>query len=166
MKLIINNEYITEIDGNILSTNQLMNNNDIVSVKFEGEDIVLGNNLFMNCSNLKELDLSNVRNIGYQCFMNCGIETLIIPKCVKKINNWSWTGNPIKHVYSEELNCTLDLSDITGINANELQNIIDNMQKYSKIILSEDDAIYMNTCLIMGDKAHWENNEIHYGGIY
>lgn len=48
---------------------------------------IVGNEAFLDCTQLKEVNLSNLTTIPYCTFQNTGIEHIVIPGCVKTIGD-------------------------------------------------------------------------------
>ena len=73
----------------------------LVSISIPQSCIDLGAYAFQYCANLKSVTINGdyLSNIGYSCFANTGLESLILPKTVDKIENcMCWQVKTLTHV--------------------------------------------------------------------
>lgn len=108
---------------------EFLNNTNIKAVVIPNTISTITEGTFVNCSNLKYVTFptSNLTTLGYQSFCRTAIEELIIPDCIKNLNNstnyagaFSYNTN-IKTVYLGK--GIASLSAASFYNCSNLENI-------------------------------------------
>ena len=156
-KTIVFGENVTAIPANVCADSGTLQN-----VVFKGKVTSIGNNAFIGCSSLDDIDLSNVKTIGTGAFQNTSISSLVFSEDLKTINDNAFIGckmteitipekvteighyafqncSNLKTIYFNAVKCTVN--DYTNGNNYE------NCHNFTEIVFGENvTAIPANVC--------------------